>query len=61
MILTDQIWVFPTICAQGNCYVMVMANSDAGLILATRLKLSRKKEQLTQGFTTIYNIFKAAV
>lgn len=43
--------------AQGNRYVMVMENSDAGPILEIVIKL-RTKEYLTKGFTTVYDTLK---
>ena len=42
---SDQTGAYPHMSAQGNRYIMVMEDSDAGLILATAIK-SRKKEHL---------------
>ena len=55
----DQTGEFPITLAQGNKYIMVIEDSDAGPILATAIK-SKKKEHLLQGFIEMHNTLKKA-
>ena len=57
--MSDQTAAFPSTLVQGNKYVMVMEDSDVGLILATAIK-SRRKEHLREGFKEMHETLKKA-
>ena len=57
--LSDQTGAFPHMSAQGNRYIMVMEDSDAGPILAVVIR-SRQKEHLLAGFIEMHDTLKKA-
>ena len=54
---SDQTGAFPNMSSQGNKYIMVMEDKDAGPILAVAIR-SRKKEHLLVGFIKMHNTLK---
>ena len=56
---SDQTGAFPNMSSQGNRYIMVMEDSDAGPILAVAIR-SRKKEHLLAGFIEMHDTLKKA-
>ena len=59
MMSSDQTGAFPHTSAKGNRYVMIIKDSNTGVILATGIT-SRKKEHLLEGFKTIHDTLKEA-
>ena len=56
---SDQTGAFPHMSAQGNRYIMVVEDSDAGPILAVAIR-SRKKKHLLDGFKEMHDTLKKA-